>query len=111
MKNIYELLKDYNRHARTFGYAEKTLEEFRVYKSGKAKLTNRKNKAGLDTRTMIRKSPVVESGTPVSYHPQHVKENMYTGDRLIGIATLHKSNMVPVFHKQDAEDISKMRRG
>jgi hypothetical protein len=36
---------------------------------------------------------------------------MYTGDRLLGIATMHKSNMVPVFSKQEAEDISKMRRG
>lgn len=36
---------------------------------------------------------------------------VYTGTRLIGIATMHKSNMVPVFSAQDAEDISKMRRG
>lgn len=40
------------------------------------------------------------------------KETMhYTGDKLLGIATMHKSNMVPVFSKQEAEDISKMRRG
>ena len=61
-------------------------------------------------KTIIRKSPVVQSVLRVSYYPLHVKENTYTGDRLIGI-TLHKSNMVPVFHKQDAEDISKMRHG
>ena len=37
---------------------------------------------------------------------------VYSGERkLLGIATMHKSNMVPVFAKQDAEDISKMRRG
>jgi hypothetical protein len=35
---------------------------------------------------------------------------IYTGDRLIGIATMHKSNMVPVFKKEDAEDIARMRR-
>ena len=35
----------------------------------------------------------------------------YSGERqLLGIATMHKSNMVPVFSKSDAEDISKMRR-
>ena len=35
----------------------------------------------------------------------------YSGEqKLLGIATLHKSNMVPVFAKQDAEDIAKMRR-
>jgi hypothetical protein len=35
---------------------------------------------------------------------------VYTGDAIIGIATMHKSNAVPVFKKQDAEDISNMRR-
>ena len=38
-------------------------------------------------------------------------EKTYSGERkLIGIATMHKSNMVPVFAKQDAEDIARMRR-
>jgi hypothetical protein len=35
---------------------------------------------------------------------------VYTGDKLIGIATMHKSNMVPVFKVEDAEDIARMRR-
>lgn len=40
------------------------------------------------------------------------KESMrYTGDAIVGIATLHKSNGVPVFSKEDAIDISRMRRG
>lgn len=39
------------------------------------------------------------------------KTNKYTGDAMIGIATLHKSNAVPVFSTEDAKDISRMRRG
>ena len=35
---------------------------------------------------------------------------VYTGDAVVGISTLHKSNGVPVFSKQEATDISKMRR-
>jgi len=36
---------------------------------------------------------------------------MYTGERkLIGIATMHKSNMVPVFDSDDAKDLARMRR-
>jgi hypothetical protein len=36
----------------------------------------------------------------------------YSGERrLLGIATMHKSNMVPVFDEQDAKDIARMRRG
>jgi len=39
-------------------------------------------------------------------------EKIYSGEmQLLGIATMHKSNMVPVFKKQDAEDIARMRRG
>lgn len=35
---------------------------------------------------------------------------VYTGNNLLGIATMHKSNMVPVFRKEDAIAISQMRR-
>ena len=35
----------------------------------------------------------------------------YTGTAIIGIATMHKSNAVPVFNQKDAEEISRMRRG
>lgn len=35
----------------------------------------------------------------------------YTGDAMIGIGQLHKSNAVPIFSQADAIDISKMRRG
>ncbi len=35
---------------------------------------------------------------------------VYTGDKVLGIATLHKSNAVPVFKKEEAVEISSMRR-
>ena len=35
----------------------------------------------------------------------------YTGTAMLGIGQLHKSNAIPVFSKEDAVDISKMRRG
>jgi len=34
----------------------------------------------------------------------------YTGTAILGIATMHKSNAVPVFSSDQAVDISKMRR-
>ncbi len=37
-------------------------------------------------------------------------EKVYTGTNIVGIATMHKSNAVPVFSADDAKDISKMRR-
>lgn len=40
------------------------------------------------------------------------EQKVYTGGNLLGIATMHKSNMVPIFadNKQAAADIAKMRR-
>ena len=37
-------------------------------------------------------------------------EKVYTGTNIVGIATMHKSNAVPVFSDEEAVDISKMRR-
>jgi len=55
---------------------------------------------------MGNKIPVTEKGVGLQKKPQQ-----YSGERkLLGIATLHKSNMVPVFDQQDAKDIAKMRR-
>jgi len=34
----------------------------------------------------------------------------YTGTKIVGIATMHKSNAVPVFSNEEAQDIAKMRR-
>ena len=39
-----------------------------------------------------------------------VKDNEYTGTKIKGIGTMHKSNAVPVFSDQEAKDISSMRR-
>ena len=43
--------------------------------------------------------------------PVNVRMPMqYTGDKIVGIGTMHKSNAVPVFSDQEAKDISSMRR-
>lgn len=36
---------------------------------------------------------------------------VYTGNKVLGIATMHKSNAVPVFAAEEAVEISRMRRG
>ena len=38
-------------------------------------------------------------------------DKVYTGDKIIGIGTMHKSNAVPIFSDQEAVEISRMRRG
>ena len=36
--------------------------------------------------------------------------NSYTGEKIKGIGTMHKSNAVPVFSDNEAKDIASMRR-
>ena len=40
------------------------------------------------------------------------KQSMqYTGTKMLGIGTLHKSNAVPVFSDDEAKEMARMRRG
>jgi len=55
--------------------------------------------------------PPCSDKIPVSGGTSKKDKLIYSGERkLLGIATMHKSNMVPVFDKEDAKDIAKMRR-
>ena len=38
------------------------------------------------------------------------EQQMYTGNNIIGIGTMHKSNAVPIFSPEQAQEISSMRR-
>jgi len=40
-----------------------------------------------------------------------VEDMQYTGNKIKGIGTMHKSNSVPVFSDEEAVEISQMRRG
>jgi len=52
--------------------------------------------------------PSLNSG----YHDCTKKESpVYTGTKVKGIGTMHKSNAVPIFSDEEAVEISKMRRG
>ena len=54
------------------------------------------------------KYPSLGMGGGNATKPIHGK--VYTGTAMIGIGTLHKSNAVPIFNTEDAEDQAKMRR-
>lgn len=60
--------------------------------------------AGRSTSTHI-PSKVTAGGSTAPVHKE------YTGTKILGIATLHKSNAVPVFSQDEAVEISRMRRG
>lgn len=59
--------------------------------------------AGRNTTAHIKS---VDTGGNATLAPAKV----YTGTKVKGIATMHKSNAVPVFSDEEAVDISRMRR-
>jgi len=55
----------------------------------------------------------VALGNKIAGHGPRKESMIYSGERkLLGIATMHKSNLVPIFadNKDDAKDIASMRR-
>lgn len=57
------------------------------------------------TTTSNLPSRVTPGGSTAPVH------KVYTGTKVLGIATMHKSNAVPVFAEEEAIEISRMRRG
>jgi len=58
-------------------------------------------------RTTTNHIPSLNSGAGVA---TLAAPKVYTGTKVKGIATMHKSNAVPVFSDEQAVDISRMRR-
>ena len=100
-----------------------TFDEYVSYVHGNYKPKKTNNPTGYnwnDSIGYIRETPHIPSKTSEhSFGPAVKKESMqYTGERkLVGIAMMHKSNLVPVFADDDdkngqkqATEIAQMRR-
>lgn len=62
------------------------------------------------TKSYVRETPHIPSLNTGNVAATKAEPKKYTGDKVLGIATLHKSNAVPVFRKEEAVEISSMRR-
>jgi hypothetical protein len=65
----------------------------------------------LSPKPFVRETPKYPSLNSSEYNcfkPIHGK--VYTGDKMKGIGTLHKSNAVPIFTDEEAKDQATMRR-
>jgi hypothetical protein len=99
---------DYNKQMKRIGCKTKTFDEYVQYRQGNYK-------------PKLRGTPLPDY--PVSDHRQKYpsgdglgvtfarKENTYTGTLIKGIATMHKSNAVPIMNDEQAIEVARMRRG
>lgn len=110
-KFAMELLA-YNKQMKKYGLKPKTLDEYIAYRQGKSKPTIKGNvKDPLTATTLRRESPVIPSyGDQVGSIPAK-PEQRYTGTLIRGVATMHKSNAVPVINEEQMHEVARMRRG
>lgn len=62
--------------------------------------------AGRESTQVVHSVPDTHLGAVSSKPTQQ-----YTGTKILGIGTLHKSNAVPVFSDDEAKEMARMRRG
>lgn len=128
--------RERNARLKQMGLPKETLEEYTDWLYGRGKKTKRQESLRKETKTTfsgLDKKTVQESKSecnkkstedkheentpspkslglwitgPVSSKPSPV----YTGTKVKGIGTMHKSNAVPIFSDEEAVDISRMRR-
>lgn len=105
--------KQHNKWLKSVGMKPVSLQEFIDQKHGRVK------------HASIVKPKALSSGLKLDSRHQHIPSlnssglavcakpapKVYTGTAMLGIATMHKSNSVPVFNQQEATDVANMRRG
>lgn len=107
--------KDFNRRMKQAGRHNEqlTLEQYIDYRCGKLKLNKEEPKFVQYTppkQGYRRETPDIPSlGKGVGVATK-APEKVYTGTKIKGIGTMHKSNAVPIFSDEQAVAISKMRR-
>lgn len=96
----------YDMHGRKRKAKKPTGEVYKKYTSEFKPYTAAVTAPRRDDGVTYRSVPMSDSKaqTPRKESPK------YTGTLVKGIATMHKSNAVPVIEKSHAEDISRMRR-
>lgn len=58
-----------------------------------------------------RQTKAYPSKTPTVHSTQKKEAPRYSGDEVMGLALIHKSNYVPVHRSENPKDVSKIRRG
>jgi hypothetical protein len=83
---------------------DKLLKQFPPMRASKSSGTIK------ETKAYVRETPYYPSVNSGGYNATAKPTNVYTGTKMIGIGTMHKSNSVPVFSDDEAKEIATMRR-
>lgn len=99
---------EHKKDCKRLGIKAKTMDEYILYRQGKYKPELRG--VGMPERYTSdhREKYPSQSGVGVTFAR---KENTYTGTLIKGIATMHKSNAVPIISEEQAHEVARMRRG
>lgn len=118
--------RERNQRLKEMGLPKETFEQFLDWVYGRGKKEKEKKDSGKKVAPTFSKIsttlPSSEANkTNPTPNPPRVKEwitgavssptpKTYTGTKVLGIATMHKSNAVPVFSDEEAKEVSSMRR-
>jgi len=97
----YDVFEDYVAYTQGNPPKRKEEKEFKTYAPTQSYVRNTEKHRSLETSNQV-------PGVAAKRETQ-----VYSGERrLLGIATMHKSNMVPIFedNKEQAKEIAQMRR-
>ena len=104
-----EMRKNYTHHLQCA-----TLDDYIQYRSGKNKKYKKEFKEYVPPKNYVRNqqeyASLKETPTDSPSACSKPERKEYSGDYLVGIATMHKSNMVPVGKGDDPKNYSTMRR-
>lgn len=75
-------------------------------------VTKIKDVAAKQELTSVRRQNAAVKTNPLSMMGIAAKAapKVYTGTKILGIATMHKSNLVPIFNEDAAVEVAQMRR-
>ena len=99
---------EYNKQMKRIGSTTKTFDEYVQYRQGNFKPKLRGTP--MPERYVSNHRELYPSGVGLGVTFAR-KENIYTGTLIKGIATMHKSNAVPIMNEEQAIEVARMRRG
>ena len=75
------------------------------------KIDSKQKETWSPPKTFVRETPHIPSLNSGHHDCSKRETPVYTGTKVKGIGTMHKSNAVPIFSDEEAVAISTMRRG